>query len=156
MQPRSPKDYLILSSRVSLGLWFLFLGAEKIIYSGMAAFAKNVADHRILMDPWNLPVAYAVVWIEVISGLCLITGWLRRGAARILVGLTLIYIFVTGQAIALGFVPDCGCFGKLFELDPWPKMVLLFVQLALLVFIIVTERHGPKHYFKGSQMRLPG
>ena len=71
-------------------------------------------------------------------------------------GLTLVFIFVNGQAMALGFEPDCGCFGKLFELGPVAKMWLLAAQLGVLAFVIVTERHGQKRYFGGSRMSLPG
>lgn len=154
MQPKTPFDYTVLSTRVCLGVWFGLIGLDKMIRVGIEAFSRQVADFRLLLDPWNLPVAYVVVWLEVIVGLCLVTGWLQRGAVRAAIGLTLMFIFVNGQAMALGFDPDCGCFGEFFKLGQPAKMALLAVQLGLLVFVMVSEGFRKKRLFGGSPMRL--
>lgn len=156
MQPKTKLDYTVLSLRVLFGVWFAFLGGLKLFQVGPVAFSKQVADFKILMDPYNLPVAYAVGWTEVLCGLCLITGLWARGATRWLVGLTLVFVFVNAQAMRRGLNPDCGCFGKLFEMEMGPKMVLIAAQLGALVFLIVAERVGRRRVFGGSQMRLPG
>lgn len=155
MQVKTPLDYTVLSLRIVLGLWFLLLGCEKIFRTGMVGFAGNVAEYRIFMDPWNLVMAYLIAWVELVAGLCLLAGWLRRGASRALTGLTLIFIFGNAQAMVLGFEPDCGCFGSWFTLSPAMKMGLLLVQLVLLVGVIVTEKVGYRKVFVGSQLRLP-
>lgn len=154
MQPKTPLDYTVLSFRVMLGAWFLLIGLEKIFRVGMGPFSRQVAEFRILLDPWNLLVAYVVVWLEVIAGLCLVTGWLRRGAVRAMIGITLLFIFVNGQTMVLGFEPDCGCFGKLFKLGQPAKMGLLVFQLAALVFVMLSEGLQKKRLFGGSRMRL--
>lgn len=154
MQPKSSFDYTVLSARVVLGVWLLMIGLDKMIRIGIGSFSRQVAEFKILLDPWNLPVAYVVVWLEVIVGLCLVTGWLQRGAVRAAIGLTLLFLFVNGQAMALGFEPDCGCFGKFFTLGQPAKMALLAVQLAMLVFVMVSEGYRKKRLFGGSRMRL--
>lgn len=154
MQPKTPFDYTVLSFRVTLGAWFLLIGLEKILRVGIVPFSRQVAEFRILMDPWNLPVAYLVVWMEVIAGLCLVTGWLHRGAVRAMIGLTLVFVFVNGQAMHLGFEPDCGCFGKLFELGQPAKIGVLGVQLGALVFLMLSDSFRKKRLFTGSRMRL--
>jgi len=154
MQPKTPLDYTVLSFRVLLGVWFLMIGLDKILRVGVVPFSSQVAEFRILLDPWNLPVAYVVVWMEVISGLSLITGWLQRGSVRAMVGLTLVFIFVNGQAMVLGFEPDCGCFGEFFTLGQPAKMAVLAVQLAALVFLMVSDSFRKKRLFTGSRMRL--
>lgn len=156
MQPKSPAEYTVLSLRVVVGVWFFLLGAEKIFRVGVVPFSRQVAEFRILMDPWNLMVAYGVVWLEFVAGLCLITGWLRRGASRAVAGLTLLFLFANGQAMVRGFEPDCGCFGEMFELGQPAKMWLLVGQLALVAVVIVTERIGTRKVFAGSQLQLPG
>ncbi|MEP4079129.1 DoxX family protein [Haloferula sp.] len=155
MTPRSSWDYAILTVRVGLGLWFLVFGLDKVFRVGIPAFSRQVASFGILKDPWNLPVAYVVPWFEIIVGLCLITGWLARGASRGAVGLTLMFIFVSGQAWILGLDPDCGCFGKWFTVGHGAKMVLLAVQLATSVLLLATESHMNRKIFSGSQMQLP-
>lgn len=156
MTPKSPWDYTILTVRVGLGFWFLVFGALKVVQGGgIPAFSRQVAKFEILMDPWNLPVAYFVPWFEVFVGLCLITGWLARGASRGAAALTFLFIFVSGQAWFRGLEADCGCFGKLFTLDHGAKMALLMVQLAAVVFVVATESRANRNIFRGSQMRLP-
>lgn len=152
--PRGPLDYAILTVRVVLGLWFFAFGLSKVV-EGIPAFSRQVASFEILKDPWNMPVAYVVPWFEILVGLCLMSGWLARGASRGALGLTLLFVFVSGQAWVLGLEADCGCFGKWFTLDHGPKMALLMVQLAVVVLVIATESHVKRTIFGGSQMRLP-
>ena len=155
MRPGKSWGYVILTVRVGLGLWFFVFGLDKVFRVGIGKFSRQVASFEILKDPWNLPVAYVVPWFEIVVGLCLVTGWLARGASRGALGLTLVFIFVSGQAWILGLEADCGCFGKWFTLDHGPKMVLLVVQLVLLVVVVATESQMNRKIFGGSQMRLP-
>lgn len=155
MQPKTAGDYVCLSVRTMVGLWFLLIGADKVFRVGGPAFSRQVAAFEILKDPWNLPIAYLVPWIEIVAGFCLMSGWLARGAVRTLIGLTLVFVFVSAQAWAFGLPPDCGCFGKWFVPTHAEKMALLAVQLGLLVTVLVTERRGARRVFGGSQLRLP-
>lgn len=155
MAARTAGDYAVLTLRVVVGLWFLVLGAEKILHVGIPTFARQVADFAILQDPWNLGVAYLVAWLEVVGGICLLSGWLLRGAARALVGLNLVFFLVNVQALYRGLEVDCGCFGSLFELGYAPKLVLIAVQIVLLGLVIATERAGGRRIFAGARMRLP-
>lgn len=156
MTPKSPWDYAILTVRVGLGFWFLVFGGMKVFQGGgIPAFSRQVAKFEILKDPWNLPVAYLVPWFEIVVGLCLITGWLARGASRGAAALTFLFIFVSGQAWYRGLDADCGCFGKLFTLDHESKMALLVGQLVLVAFLLAMESRVTRSIFRGSQMRLP-
>jgi uncharacterized membrane protein YphA (DoxX/SURF4 family) len=156
MAPKSKLEYTVLSLRVLFGVWFAFLGGLKLFQVGPVVFSNQVAEFGILMDPYNLTVAYLVGWTEVLCGLSLITGLWARGAVRWLVGLTLVFLFVNAQAMARGLEPDCGCFGKLFTLGMGPKIVLLSGQLVGLAFLIAVERLGRRRVFAGARMRLPG
>ena len=156
MQPKTPFEYGILTGRVLMGTWFAILGADKLFRVGAPAFSRQVAEFGILQDPWNLMVAYFVPWLEVISGLCLLTSFFHRGAVRVMIGLTCVFLFVNGQATVRGIEADCGCFGKLFTLDGGAKMALLLVQLTVLVFLMSVERKLGRKVFRGTKMRLPG
>lgn len=155
MKPKSRIDYTVLTFRVLFGAWFAFLGGLKLFQVGPQAFARQVAQFEILMDPYNLVVAYGVAWTEVICGLSLLTGYLAKGAVRWMIGLTLLFLFVNGQAMIRGLNPDCGCFGDLFEMALGAKMWMLVGQLAVLVFLVVSERISRRSVFGGSQLRLP-
>lgn len=156
MQPKTPFQYTVLSIRVVLGVWFLGLGGGKIFAVGAQAFSRQVAEFGILQDPWNLMVAYLVPWVEMVAGLCLLAGFLHRGAVRALLALTVVFLFVNAQAMVRGLDPDCGCFGSWFELGLTAKMVLLGVQFLLLAFLMDAERRVGRKVFRGTRMRLPG
>lgn len=156
MQPKTPFEYTIVGLRVLLGVWFAGIGGDKLFRVGAPAFARQVAEFGILQDPWNMMVAYFIPWLELLAGLCLVASFVHRGAVRILLALTVMFVFVNGQAMVRGLDPDCGCFGKLFELSIGGKMVLLVVQLALLGFLMATERKVGRKVFRGARMRLPG
>lgn len=156
MQPKSPFEYTVLTFRVGLGLFYALIGGDKLFRVGAPAFARQVAEFGILQDPWNLIVAYFIPWLELLAGLCLIASFLHRGAVRILLGLSAVFLFVNGQAMARGLDPDCGCFGKWFELGIPGKMILLVVQIGLLAFLMSTERKVGRKVFRGTRMRLPG
>ncbi|GAA5483033.1 MauE/DoxX family redox-associated membrane protein [Haloferula sargassicola] len=156
MQPKSRIDYTVLTLRVLFGLWFAYIGGTKLFGTGPVAFSRQVAEFEILHDPYNLVVAYGVAWTELLCGLCLLSGFWARGAVRWLVGLTLLFLFVNGQAMARGLDPDCGCFGKALTMPLGPKMGLLVGQLGVLVFLIVSERLSRRRVFRGSRLSLPG
>ncbi len=156
MQPKTRLDYTVITLRVTFGLWFAYIGALKLFVTGPQVFSRQVAEFLILQDPYNLVVAYGVAWTELLCGLCLLSGFWSRGAVRWLVGLTVVFLFVNGQALARGLNPDCGCFGDALEIGLRPKMGLLVVQLGVLVFLIVAERLSRRRVFGGSRMSLPG
>ena len=94
--------------------------------------------------------------MELIAGLALAASFLHRGAIRILLGLTALFIFVNAQAMIRGIDPDCGCFGEMMKIDITSRMVLLVVQLLVLIFLMTKERSVGNKVFRGSKMRLPG
>ena len=145
----------MLTLRVGLGLWFLWVGADKAFRVGPVAFSAQVEDFRIFVDPWNLALAYLVPWVEIVGGIGLLTGWGLRGAVRLLGALTITFVFVNGQAWARGLAADCGCFGKLITLGHPAKMALVLVQLALLGVVMATEKRG-RRVFQAEKMKLPG
>ena len=69
-----------LSARVVLGVWFVYSGGVKIFSSGLDRFTRDVATYQLVKPPWDAVAAYTVPWLELISGVCLMLGILRRGA----------------------------------------------------------------------------
>lgn len=156
MQSKTPFEYAILGLRVTLGVWFAAIGGDKLFRVGAPAFSRQVAEFGILQDPWNLMVAYMVPWLELLAGLCLIASFLHRGAVRVLLALTVLFLFVNAQAMARGMDPDCGCFGEWMELSLLSKIYLLVLQFVVLVYLMLVERKVGRKVFRGTRMRLPG
>jgi uncharacterized membrane protein YphA (DoxX/SURF4 family) len=100
---------LALACRVALGATFLYAAATKI--PDMASFAQDVANYRLLPAPLVPWTASAVVGIEVVAGLALVTGVFTRAAALVAGGMLLVFIAGLSQALLRGIDLRCGCFG---------------------------------------------
>jgi putative oxidoreductase len=95
--------------RVVLGALFLWAAATKL--PDLSAFAQDLANYRLLpgvLVPW---AATAVVGIEIVAGLALVTGFAARPAAVIAAGLLGAFIVFLAQALLRGIDLRCGCFG---------------------------------------------
>ena len=118
--------------RVVLGALFLWAAATKL--PDMAAFAQDVANYRVLpavLVPW---AAAAVVGIEAVCGIALITGILARPAAVLTAILLLAFTAFLAQALLRGIDLRCGCFGGDEPASWWTvarDLVMLAAALAV-------------------------
>jgi hypothetical protein len=74
-------------------------------------FARDIDNYKLL--PWPVAVALGLYlpWLEILSGLALVTRRLYRGALLILTLLTTVFIAASIIAKARGLDISCGCFG---------------------------------------------
>ena len=100
--------YLVLFSRIVLGLIFVYSGINKIAYPG--DFAWAVENYRIL--PLSLVNIFALIisWMEFLGGLFLILGVFTRGSSLVISGLLSIFIIAIVISLIRGLDIDCGCF----------------------------------------------
>jgi tellurite resistance protein TehA-like permease len=101
--------WLTLATRVALGALFLWAAATKL--PDMSAFAQDVANYRMvpaLLVPY---VATAVVGVELLAGLALVTGAMARPAALVAATLLVAFVVFLVQALLRGIDLRCGCFG---------------------------------------------
>lgn len=94
---------------IIIGGLFIYAGAVKIV--DPAEFARDIDNYKML--PWQLGVglAFYLPWLEILTGLALITGVLYRGGVFILTGLMFVFVVATIVAKARGLDISCGCFG---------------------------------------------
>lgn len=95
-------------ARMALGAIFVAAAWDKIV--DPLAFAKIVRNYQILPDMAVAGVALTLPWIEVVVGICLLTGFATRGAA--LSGCLMMAVFLSAMAWAQhkGIATQCGCF----------------------------------------------
>ncbi len=129
--PAMPR-WLGLACRLALGGLFLYAALLKI--GDPAAFAKDIANYRLLPESWATAAAYLIPCLEVVVALGLITGIWLRGAALWASGLMLVFIAALVVNLARGLDIDCGCFGS-GESDP---VTALYRDLALLPLCAAT------------------
>src|SRR5438128_11761215 len=95
--------------RVALGALFIWAAVSKL--PDMAAFAQDVANYRVIPAALVPLLAAAVVGIELLAGIALVTGVMERSAAAVLAVLLGAFTVLLTQALLRGIDLRCGCFG---------------------------------------------
>ena len=121
-----------LVARVLLGLWFFYSGGVKIFGTGLDRFTHDVANYQLVKAPWDAVAAYTVPWLELVGGVCLVLGILRRGAILVIAGLVGVFSVSVGWAWAKGLDISCGCHGGDAPIQYWSKAMEFAGYFALL------------------------
>jgi uncharacterized membrane protein YphA (DoxX/SURF4 family) len=120
--------------RIALGALFLYAAATKL--PDLASFAESVANYRLVPSAVVPAAAVAVIGVEIVLGLLLVTGRLARATALVATGLLALFTVGLGQALLRGIDLRCGCFGGT-ERATWLTVLrdvsLLAAALVLLV-----------------------
>ncbi len=107
--PTPKRRWLIRILAILLGGFFIYAGAQKAADPGI--FVMNIRSFHLLPDPYNAWFALTLPWLEILSGLAVITGALRRGGLLLLNGMLLVFIAVLAVAAWQGLDIECGCLG---------------------------------------------
>ena len=102
-------------------MWFFYSGGLKIFGSGLDRFTRDVANYQLVKPPWDAVLAYSLPWVELISGVCLMLGILRRGAILSVAGLVVMISVAVGWAWSNGLDISCGCHGGDAPIRDWHK-----------------------------------
>lgn len=95
-------------ARMALGIVFLVAAWDKIV--DPMAFAKIIRNYQILPEVAVAGVALVLPWIEVVVGMCLITGFVARGAALSACLMMAVFLSAMAWAQHKGIATQCGCF----------------------------------------------
>lgn len=88
---------------------FVYAGCLKLRDPGR--FLIDIRSFDLLGDPYAAWLALGLPWLEVLAGLAVITGVLRRGGLLILNAATVVFLVAIGHAKSRGLSIQCGCFG---------------------------------------------
>jgi uncharacterized membrane protein YphA (DoxX/SURF4 family) len=131
------KDLVLAGCRVVIGALFLYAASTKV--PDMAKFAEEVANYRMLPAALVPVTAAAVVGVEIVAGLALVTGVLARAGAVAISALLVVFIGGIAQALLRGIDLKCGCFGA-EEAASWGTVVR---DLAMLAPALAVAWWGP-------------
>jgi len=148
---------LTASARILLGGWFVYSGAVKILGTGLERFTRDIANYKLVGPPLDAIAAYTVPWFEVIAGLCLILGILRRGAILTVAALVCVFAFCIGWAWVHQLDISCGCHGSDAPIRYWNKVgefTGYFIVLAWL-WCHRHPRQSPRDHAKPDCVSLP-
>ncbi len=121
MNPHAKPQVAALIARVLLGVWFVYSGGLKIFGTGLDRFTLDVANYQLVKAPWDAVAAYTLPWLELVAGLCLMLGILRKGAILTTAGLVLVFSVAVGWAWFKGLDISCGCHGGDAPIQYWQK-----------------------------------
>jgi len=142
--------WLALPIRLYLGSVFLLACYHKVLHPDQ--FALDVATYQFL--PLALINLFAITlpWVELGSGVLLVTGWKSRGAALLVALMMLAFIVALASALHRGLDMSCGCFASnaVAGDDPISGMTLVRdgIWLAMALHVLLFDRNplGPGRF----------
>ncbi len=130
---------LVGISRIIVGVLFIISGLIKLndpvgfSFKLKDYFAPEVLDLGFLV-PFALLIAIFVVIFEVLVGVALLLGYLKKATLWALLLMIVFFTFLTFYSAYFNKVTDCGCFGDAIKLTPWESFTK---DIILLIFIII-------------------
>lgn len=95
--------------KVLFALLFLWAGLSKL--PDPHSFQAALAGYRLGLPPGVLKlVAITLPWVEILTGLAILTGVWRTATASLLVLFFALFVLLTGIAAIRGLDIACGCF----------------------------------------------
>jgi uncharacterized membrane protein YphA (DoxX/SURF4 family) len=123
------------------GAIFIYAGTIKAV--NPLRFANDISNYHLLPWPIGVRLAFYLPWLEIISGLAVLTGVLRRGAVAVLGSMMCVFIAASVIAKARGINVSCGCFGVASEKLSFASHLAL--DALILGAIIALWFAGPLH-----------
>lgn len=129
-------DYVILISRLVVGMLFIVVGAGKI--ADPILFSKEIANYRLLPELLINWSAIIIPWVEVVCGIMLIAGIRLRANAIIISALLIAFNIMVASAWMRGLDINCGCYSNIAKQTVGLPKILEnfgFLFLSILIFI---------------------
>jgi rhodanese-related sulfurtransferase/uncharacterized membrane protein YphA (DoxX/SURF4 family) len=137
----STRDLWIIISSMFVGGFFIWAAWSKI--ENPFLFAKAIWNYDIV--PGQI-INISALWLpmlELLAGVCLIFGFLRKGSSTIISGLLIVFIVAVSYNVLRGHEFDCGCTatGTMLTdlyLEGWDsKYLLLLRDVGLLAMSVI-------------------
>jgi len=100
--------WLTLLVRVVLGSVFIYSAWSKI--ADPPGFSEMIWNYQLLPGPLVNPLAIVLPWLELLAGIALVSGLLRKGGALLIGTMLVVFIAALAADLARGIAVDCGCF----------------------------------------------
>ena len=135
--------FVRILARYIVGIVFIVSGFLKGVDPvGTSLKVKEYFHAFLNMDPghWALWIGIALCAVEFLTGVCILKVIKFRFFSGLALLMCIFFAGVTFYSAYTGKVSDCGCFGDVIHLDPWPSFYKNLVLLALTIFLY-TQRH---------------
>lgn len=145
---------LVGISRIIVGLLFIISGLVKLndpigfAFKLQDYFAPEVLDLGFLV-PFALLIAIFVVIFEVLVGVALLLGYLKKFTLWALLLMIVFFTFLTFYSAYFNKVTDCGCFGDAIPLTPWESFTKDIILLVLILILFFGQKYIQPFFSKG-------
>lgn len=134
--------------RCVLGLLFIYASIDKIAYPYI--FLKILYNYRIFPDIALSPITIILPWLELFTGICLVTGFFIEGAVLLANMLLSGFFLIILVDLIRGINVECGCFN--LTADPSARNSMLW-YLIRDVFLILMAVYLFKDLWKKEKRR---
>jgi uncharacterized membrane protein YphA (DoxX/SURF4 family) len=121
--------------RMLVGMTLVLASVDKLFDA--RGFADAVAAYELVPRILVNLVAIALPWLELLTGVALLTGFGARAAGLVATLLATVYAVAVVSALARGMEISCGCFGDggaaLDRGDVWLRVGLLAAGLQITI-----------------------
>lgn len=133
-------------ARLFVGVLFIISGLVKLNDpTGFSFKLEEYFSEAVLNLPFLAPHALALAVIlviaEVLLGVALLIGFMRKLTLFLLFLMIVFFTFLTFYSAFFNKVTDCGCFGDAVPLTPWGSFTKDIVLLVLILIIIKYQKH---------------
>jgi uncharacterized membrane protein YphA (DoxX/SURF4 family) len=126
--------------RLLVGGVFIWAGVLKV--GDPLDFAQSIKNYQAFPHDLVFMIALVLPWVEVLSGVGLIAGVLKRSSAFIAAVLLAGFIALVGSALLRGIDTSCGCFGSLSSRADLRLMLMDAVLCLMAVAVFANARPG--------------
>ena len=128
-------------ARILVSVTFIFSGFVKLVdplgsaYKFEEYFGADVLNLEFL-SPYALHFSVLLILAEIMLGVMLLLGFKAKFTVISLLGITLLFLFLTWYSAYFDKVTDCGCFGDAIKLTPWETFYKNVILLALIIYLM--------------------
>ncbi len=137
---------LVGFSRLFVAALFIFSGFIKLndplgfSYKLQEYFSEGVLNMEFLI-PYALLLSVFIVIYEVLLGVTLFLGYLRKFTLWSLLLMIVFFTFLTFYSAYFNKVTDCGCFGDAIPLTPWESFSKDVILLVLILILFAGKKY---------------
>lgn len=89
----------------------------------------------------SLALSVIMITLEIVAGVALLLGWMKRSVLNLLFLLIILFTFLTAYAFLSGKFKNCGCFGDCLPITPFASFMKDVVLLVMIGFLIAFQRY---------------
>lgn len=105
-------------------------------------FARNPLISLLdFLNDHTLFLAVTMITLEIVTGLALLLGWMKKFILYLLLPLIIFFAFLTGYAYLSGKFTNCGCFGDCLPITPLTSFTKDIVLLVLILCLIAGQKY---------------